>query len=89
MVEELESSPCVSGMALAEQLKALRTPCQNELSTLLVTSARGFYNPPNTALETVVTFVHMPGNQRASRMVETSASECLNIHSIFSISQEH
>ena len=77
-------------MPLAERSwKALQTPSHCGLATPLVTGARDFYNPPNTAPETVVTFIRMPGIQPASRMVVHSASECLNTHSIFSISQEH
>lgn len=77
-------------MPLAERSwKALQTHSQHGLPTLLVTTGRDFYNPPNTALETVVTFIRTPGIQPESIMVDHSIGECLNIHSIFSISQEH
>ena len=77
-------------MALAERSwKALQTHSQHGLPTLLVTTGRYFYNPRNTAMETVVTYVRMPGTQPEPRKVEHSVGECLNIHSIFSISQEH
>ena len=34
---------------------------------LLVTTGTDFYNPRNTAMETVVTFIRMPGIQPESR----------------------
>ena len=77
-------------MPLAERSwKALQTHSQHGLPTMLVTTGTDFYNPPNTALETVVAFIRMPGIRPKSEMVEESTGECLNIHSIFSISQEH
>lgn len=69
--------------------KTFQAPSQHELADLLVTTRKDFYNPPNTALETVVTFTRMPNVQPESAMVEHSLSECLNIHSIVSTSQEH
>ena len=69
--------------------KTLRTPSQLKLAFLLVTTHKDFYNPPKTALETVVTFIRMPNGQPESTMVEHSLSECLKIHSIVSTSQEH
>ena len=68
---------------------ALRALFQNDLPTLLVTGVRDFYNPPNTAPETVVMFIRMLGTQPARRMVETFSSGCMKIHSIFCTSQEH
>ncbi len=90
MLDDLESTRIRARMPLEERSwKALRSPHKKGLSTLLVTSGRDFYNPRNTAPETVVTFNRMPGHEPARRMVVDSACECLNIHSIFSISQEH
>jgi hypothetical protein len=88
--EELESHCIRARIPLAARAwKALQTFLQSDLLSLLVTSVRDFYNPRNTAPETVVTFVRMPGKRPARRMVVDSPSGCLNIHSIFSISQEH
>lgn len=88
--DELPSTRIHTGKHPAERSpKPLQTLFQRDLPTLLVTGGMGFYNPRNTAPETGVMFVSMPGNQPARRMVETFASGYVKKHSIFSYSQEH
>ena len=90
LLEVLGSAWIRARMPLAERSwKPLQTHSQRGLPTLLVTTGRYFYNPPNTALDTVVTFISMPGIQPTISMVEYFQGECLNIHSILGISQEH
>jgi len=58
-------------------------------ASMLVMEGRAFYNPPNTALETVVSFTRHPGTQPPNSPVVDSASECLIIDLHFRDSQEH
>ena len=59
------------------------------LRTFLVTGGAGFYNPSNTALEAVVTFIRAPGAQASSKMGATSTSGCRVSYIILRDSQEH
>src|ERR1700733_9016891 len=51
--------------------------------TLLVRGTVGFYNPSNTALESVVSFLRIAGVQPPSRRVVCFRKQCLNIHSTY------
>jgi hypothetical protein len=55
----------------------------------LVTGGEGFYNPSNTALEAVVSFIRTLGTQTLCRMAAASAGECTYSHSTLRNSQEH
>jgi hypothetical protein len=50
---------------------------------------RAFYNPPNTALDIVVTFIRHTVLNRPADRINVFASECLSNDSHFRISQEH
>ena len=51
-------------------------------TTLLVMRGEAFYNPSNTALEAVVSFIRHPGAQPPKRTVAHTASECVTLISI-------
>jgi hypothetical protein len=57
--------------------------------TLLVREGTGFYNPCNTALESVVGYTRSLGTQPPNTTVVRFASGCLNIERHFGNSQEH
>jgi hypothetical protein len=57
--------------------------------TLLVTEGTGFYNPSNTALEAVVSFIRAPGAQASSKTGATSASGYKVSNTNLRDSQEH
>jgi hypothetical protein len=77
----------------SRRLKALR-PILNEgkyfsFATELVTKRGAFYNPSNTAMESVVSFTRRPGIQPPIKTVVFSVSECKSFDLHFSNSQEH
>jgi len=78
-----------------------RSPCQRALrpilkegkyfsfTTELVTRRGAFYNPSNTAMETVVSFTRRPGMQSPEKTIAFFVSECKSFDLHFSNSQEH
>jgi hypothetical protein len=58
-------------------------------TTELVTESRAFYNPSNTAMDSVVSFTRRPGMQPPRKTVVFSVSECMSFDLHFSNSQEH
>ena len=58
-------------------------------ATPLVRESRAFYNPSNTALESVAAFTRRRGPQPSKRTVVFFLSECLNVDLDFGNSQEH
>src|SRR5271166_2053644 len=65
-----------SGESGGPFLPALRRRLRCWSTTLLVTKGGAFYNPSNTALETVVWFIRNHGAQPPNKSVVHSVSEC-------------
>ena len=61
----------------------------DRLRTFLVMGSVGFYNPSNTALEAVASFIRVPGAKASSKMGATSKSDCRISYITLRESQEH
>jgi hypothetical protein len=58
-------------------------------TTSLVTGTLAFYNPSNTALKTVVSFIRHLGAQSPDKKGGQTLSECMNIDLHFGSFQEY